>query len=291
MKRTFLCLLALISILAAQAQSKEQKPEKKTRKFHVGLSYSYMNTDMKLNSLSIHSVWQGQDFGTNDLTDDEIDDINSFVTRTSKVNCISLEAGMVLLSKPDVKWFIEGSIVAGIANNYTRIYNEETGKEEQTFNSGYGKPLVGLNFDFSYHFTPHWGLSLRPILDYSWGTAKDIKDESYPPLENYTETRKDQFLYLYHRANLLATYTVKNFKISAGPGFYMLYATHKYTIERTNNEAGYVLMDEFNSSVVSTTDIDAVIGVEWRIIDALTLSAFGAFGNDLVIHGGLNYNF
>ncbi|MCX6246129.1 MAG: hypothetical protein NTW10_00210 [Bacteroidetes bacterium] len=291
MKRPVFFLLFLVACLAGHSQATDPQPEKKTRKFHVGVSYTYLSTDMKITSLTMHSVWQGQDFGTSEATGDELDDINSFVKRTGTVNGISLEAGMVLLSKPTTNFHIEGDLIAGIANSYTRIYNKNSGKEEQTFNSGLKKPFLGLKFDITYRFTPAWGLSLRPLFACTWGVTTDITDDIYPPAENFTETRTDDFFFTYHRSNLMATFTVKRFTVAIGPGFYLVQTNHKYKINRTNNESGYLLTDEFNSKLVSTAFIDGAIALEWRIIDLLTLTASGAFGADVTASAGLRCNF
>jgi hypothetical protein len=281
----------MAAYLAGYAQAKDQPAEKKTQKFHVGLSYDYLFTDMKLTSLTMHSVWQGQDFGTSEATGDEIDDINTFVTRTGTVNGVSVEAGMVLLSKPTTKFYIEGNVIAGIANTYTRIYNETAGQEDQTFTSGFIKPFLGLRFDFTYRFTPAWGLSIRPVLASTWGLSKDINDNIYPPAENYSETREDKYFYMYHRISLMGTFTAKTFTLAIGPGFYRVRTNHSYRIERTNNENGDLLTDEIISKLVSASFIDGALAIEWRVIEPLTLAASGAFGKDVTASGGIRYNF
>ena len=52
-------------------------------------AYSYLSADLKLSSLSLHSVWFGEDLGTHDLSSQEIDEVNATVDRTISINNVN----------------------------------------------------------------------------------------------------------------------------------------------------------------------------------------------------------
>ena len=263
----------------------------KNRRFFVGASYSFMSVDMKLSSLSLHSVWYGSDLGTRDFESDEIDNLNGFVDRHSNINALSLEAGMNFISSPAVRWKFSGTLLLGIAQNLTTVQNNETGVQEYSFNSGFSKPCLGLGFNFGYQFTPHWSLSLRPYVVGTMGTITNISDQVNPDPVNFTSVKKDKFSTLYLRSSLMAGYTVGPVTIMAGPGFYYLWAKHKYSREYTNINDGQTITEEAIYVLVPRSFIDGSVAVSWKIIPQLTLQLHAGIGKDIMVDGGLHYNF
>lgn len=162
MKKITTLMISVLFCLHGLAQEKTTEPSKAGKKFFAGISYSYMNIDTKLRALSLHSVWDGQDLGTDELTEDEVSLINSIATRTNRMNDLSLHIGMKILDKPGSKWIIEGTLMAGLARFSSNVYNTETGVQEYLFNSGFSKPTFGISFEVGYRFTSHWGISLKP---------------------------------------------------------------------------------------------------------------------------------
>ena len=96
MKKSTAIFLFILMFLFARAQQDVNGPEKKQQRFQIGVSYVFMDLDMKVHDMSISSVWQDVDFGTDELTDEEIDEINSIIDRTNTLNGLMLEYGDIL---------------------------------------------------------------------------------------------------------------------------------------------------------------------------------------------------
>jgi len=286
-------LLAVLPLLFYTATAQEPAGEQavKNMRFFVGASWSFLSVDMKLSSLSLHSVWFGSDLGTHDFESGEIDTINGYVDRHSDVNVLSVEAGMNFISNTEVRWKFSGSLLLGIGQNLTTVQNKETGVQEYSFNSGFSKPCLGLGFNFGYQFTPHWSLSLRPYLVGTMGTLTDIDDQINPDPVNFTSVKKDKFSTLYFRSSLMAGYTAGPVTIMAGPGFYYLWSKHKYSRTYTNINDGQTIIEEATYVLIPRSYIDGNLAVSWKIIPRLTLQAHAGIGKDIMVDGGIQFNF
>jgi hypothetical protein len=290
-KKYLLVILVLTLGLSSMAQESTDEKTARNRRFFVGASYSFMSVDMKLSSLTLHSVWYGSDLGTREFESEEIDNINGYVDRHSDVNALTLEAGMHLLNKPENPWKLSGTLLLGIAQNLTTVQNNETGVQEYSFNSGFSKPCLGLGFNFGYQFTPHWSLSLRPNVVGTMGTITNIDDQINPDPVNFTSVKKDQFTTLYLRGSLMAGYTAGPVTIMAGPGFYYLWSKHKYSRNYTNINDGRVITEEATYVLVPRSFIDGNLAVSWKIIPQLTIQAHAGIGRDIMADGGIQFNF
>lgn len=291
MKKHLLIFILISGCFSSLAQENTGEQTAKNRRFFVGASYSFMSVDMKLSSLSLHSVWYGSDLGTRDFEPEEIDNINAFVDRHSDVNVLSVEAGMDFINKPDVRWKFSGTLLMGIAQNLTTVQNNETGVQEYSFNSGFSKPCLGLGFNFGYQFTPQWSLSLRPYIVGTMGTITNIDDLVNPDPVNFTSKKEDKFSTLYLRSSLMACYTSGSVTIMAGPGFYYLWSKHKYSRDYTNINDGQTITEEATYVLIPRSFIDGSLAVIWKIIDPLTLHLHAGIGKDVMVDGGLHYNF
>lgn len=291
MKKFLFVILILTGGFSALAQESTGVQTAKNRRFFVGASYSFMSVDMKLSSLSLHSVWYGSDLGTRDFTREEIDNINGFVDRHSDVNALSLEAGMNFISKPEIKWKFSGTLLLGIAQNLTTVHNNETGVQEYSFNSGFSKPCLGLGLNFGYQFTPHWSLSFLPYVVGTMGKITNIDDQVNPDPVNFTSKKEDKFSTLYFRTSLMAGYTIGPVTIMAGPGFYYLWSKHKYRRDYTNINDGQIITEEAIYVLIPRSFIDGSVAVTWEIIDQLTLHVNAGIGKDIMVDGGLHFNF
>ncbi len=289
MKKFYLSFLTILLFVYSQGQT--QEPVEKRKPFFIGVSYTYMSLDMKLKDLSIHTIWAGQDMGTHEFSSEDVDELNSFAERTATVNVVCIEAGMQLLSKPDLKWHIDGTVFLGIAQTYNRIYNKSTETEERTHNSGFSKPFFGLGFNVAYNFNPKWGFTLRPLFTATMGSSTEITDNYNQVPENFTQSLQDTYSTFYGRISLLGSFSTGNIKLYAGPGFYWLNSNHEYIIEQTNITTGKIIRDEINSKAIARSFIDGNIAVEWKIINQLTIHALASFGNDIFINSGIHYNF
>jgi hypothetical protein len=286
---TFILFFAVTFSTLAQKSDSEQQTVK-NRRFFVGASWSFMSVDMKLSSLSLHSVWFGSDLGTRELEPGEIDTINDFINRHSNINALSLEAGMDFINNPEVKWKFSGTLLLGIAQNLTTVRNNETGVQEYSFNSGFSKPCLGLGINFGFQFNKHWGLSLRPYAVGTMGTITDIDDQINPDPVNFSSKKEDKFSTLYLRSSLMASYTAGPVTIMAGPGFYYLWAKHKYSRDYTNINDGQVITEEATYVLVPRSFMDGNLAVSWKIIPQLTIQAHAGIGKDIIADGGIQFN-
>lgn len=293
MKKKTLLLAATLLYLTSLAQDAMKDPVKQGKRFYAGLSYSYLSVDMKLQSLSLNSVWYGSDQGTNDLSDGEIDTINNYVDRTSHYNALGIEAGMWFIDRPDLKWKMAGNLFLGIAGNVTTVYNKTSGIEEYSFNSGFSKPCAGIDLNFGYQFNKYWGLWLRPGVTGIMGKITDISDRSNaePDSLNFNRSKEDNFHTVYLRGSLMGSYTIGPVTIFAGPGYYQVWTRHDYKRTYTQYGTGDIIQEKATSVIIPDYHIDVSLAVSWRIIETLTFHANAGIGNDLMIHAGLDFNF
>lgn len=291
MKKISFLLFWLLAVLVTRAQSDDQQTSHKPNRFHVGIGYAYIHTDMKLTDMIVQSSWNEISGEKHDLTDDEINDLNSREDNIRKYQDLSLEAGMILLNKPNGKWFIDGTILIGVASAHYKIFNDEIDSLEMVIKSGLSLPSFGLLFNIRYNFNPHWGIAVMPEARYSFGVNKQIDDNIYGKIEYFEESRKCDYTYLYGRVNMLASYSFKRLSISAGPGFYILYNSNDYKLERENPENNDIYLTEVKTTLIPRSFIDGELMIEWKIFDPLTLMAYGALGKDLILRGAIRYNF
>jgi hypothetical protein len=289
MKKLVLFMFAIIAGIQLQAQEPKQEPNPK--KFHIGVSYSYTQTDMKLLYMTEQYTWNDKSSGLQELDQEGIDEMNSRETFTRSLRGLSLEAGMILLDKPESKWHIEGTFMIGIASSRYRVQNNQLDTLEMEINSGFSLPAFGLQFKIGYQFNPHWGIAAVPHVGYSFGVNKNIEDNTYGHIEFFNETRKCYYSYLYGRISLLATFRVKTLTIGVGPGFYLLYNSNDYQLQRVNPANGDTYSTELKTRLISKSFLDGDVFIDWRIVPFLSLSAYAAIGNDLTARGSIRYNF
>lgn len=291
MKKYLIFCTLLPWLFSAQAQDNQVEKSAKNRRFFAGAAYSYLSIDMKLKSMSLHSVWYGSDLGTRDLERAEVDNINEYVTRNSDVNALTIEAGMHFIDKPEIPWKFSGTLLLGIAQNHTTVTNNVTGVQEYSFNSDFSKPCLGLGINFGYQFNKHWGLFLRPYLVGTMGTITNVNDQINPDPVNFTSMKEDQFTTLYLRSSLLASYQAGPVTIMAGPGFYYLWAKHNYSRVYANINDGQTITEEATYVLIPQSFLDGSLALTWRIIDPLTLYAHVGIGKDFMLDGGIQFNF
>lgn len=291
MRKFTILMIMVLLCLPAWAQNKPSENSKASKRFFVGLSYSYMNIDSKLTDLSLHSIWNGQDLGSQDLDQEEISEINSYVTRNNQLNSVALDFGMKILDKPGIKWKVEGALMVGLAKFCSKVENTTTGTNEYSFKSDFTKPEFGIGFTVGYQLTPHWGFSLRPLFASAFGKITNIEDQINLVPANVTQSGEDKFYSFYERVGLTADFTAGPVTISAGPGFYWFNSKHKYTLTRINNLNGEIYMDEITTWTKPRNFFDGNINITWRIIEPLTFYAMAGIGNDLIINSGIHFNF
>jgi hypothetical protein len=284
---SFLIVLAITS--AANAQSGEKTGNSSPGKFFFGINYSYLNVDLKLVSMTKHSVWMGEDLGTVTLTDDEIDTLNSFVDYHDQFQGFHLSAGMILFGKPDNNWQVDGQLMLGLASKHYIITNTMTDSTEMDIKSETITPWYELGFDVRYKIDQHWGVSMSPRAIYSFGKTDEITDGLYPETGYLTETRENKFNTAYFAVNLLGIYTFKQFTISAGPGFHLFHDTHEYTINRENPENGNTFYDQIKSKMISESFFNGIIQLEWKFAPHFLFNAAAGISTDFSATAGIAY--
>ncbi|NCA77380.1 MAG: hypothetical protein EOM90_13695 [Alphaproteobacteria bacterium] len=287
----FLCLMFCIPLYFCATAQEQTGEAVKSKKFFAGVTYTYLSADMKLASMTLHSVWFGQDLGETKLSGEELDELNNDFKRHSNINALLAEFGWRIVNKPDVKWNFTASILAGIADNLSTIENKNTGTQEFKFNSGLSKPCLGLAFDLGYRITSHWGISLQPNIVGSMGKSTSVSDAIYPDPVNFTSTREHKYRNLYGKVSLLARFVTGPVTIYAGPGFYAFWSWHDYTRHYYEGQPGEEIIEEIKTGAVTRSLFAGAVGASWDIIPQLTLFAQSEIGNDLSVTGGVHFNF
>ena len=282
-------ILCLLPALMAPAQDTVTYPCAKTRRFSVGLDYYFNRARLDYSYYSSAVYWNSSLIGERTLSGDELDEMNSYKKVMSALNTFRISFGMVILCK--THWNIGGKVSLGPSSFSYDIHNTRLDSLERKMSSGFTSPVAGLDFDFGYHFNPRWGIALQPSVLYTFGTTSRITDNEFPEIPYFQETRKNIFHYIYTRINLLASYTINGFTVSAGPGFYYLYLANHYRINRTTPLSGYTYDTEVSTSFYTKSFFDGCIVVDWTIIPALSLGICCAIGNDFFIQPGVRYNF
>jgi opacity protein-like surface antigen len=293
MKKIFAMMLAtLLGLQGFSQQHVSQGSDPgQVKRFFAGINYTNLSVNMELSALKLHSVWYGSDLGTEVKTDDQIDEINGFADRYTRINALTVQVGMVFLDKPDVKWKLKGSIFGGMADNLTTVTNTQNDVKEYTFNSGFSRPLLGLEFDLGYQFSSVWGVVLRPVVTGSMGKSSTITDLVNPDMLNFTASKENKYRTLYGKVNLLASFTKGRISVFAGPGFYRIWSHHEYKREYTQTEDWETITEEMTTDIVSKNFIDGNIGASWIISDHFSVNALVGISSDIYVNAGLHFNF
>ncbi len=289
MKRLFAFFMGITLTFAVAAQVPEKPENSSAGKYFFGANYSFFDIDLKLTSMSKHSVWMGEDFGTLTLTEGEIDTLNTFVNYHDRFNGIGLSAGVVFINKPGSDWYIDGLLTIGLSQKHYQVINTNLDTTDLDIKSEAISPWFGLGFLVQYKFNPHWGINLEPDLLYAFGNTDKIEDNLYPETGYLDETRENKFQTVYFVANLLASYKDRNITISAGPGFSLLYESHDLSIKRVNPENLNTFNDNIKSGLISESLFNGVIRLKWDMSDHFRFNAGAAFSRDLSLSAGLYY--
>jgi hypothetical protein len=293
MKNIFTTMMMIFLGLYGFSQKETTQSENKspTGRYFAGITYSWMSFDMELSAMKLHSVWFGSDAGTEEKTQEQIDEINGFIDRNTRINALSLQFGMILLDKPDVRWKLKGSVFGGLAENLTTVTNTLNSVKEYSFNSGFSKPYLGLVFDLGCHFNPTWAVTVRPLVSGTMGKSNTIEDLANPDLLNFNVSKENKYRTLFARVDLLATFTKGKFVFYAGPGLYRIWAHHEYKRVYTQTEEWETVTEEMTTDIVPKNFLDGNIGASWQIINKFTLNVLVGIGNDIYANAGFHFNF
>ena len=289
MKRLIAFLMGMTLTIAVAAQAVEKPESSSSGKYFFGLNYSFFDIDLKLTSMSKHSVWMGEDYGTATLTDGEIDTLNTFVNYHDRFNGIGLSAGMALISKPGSDWYVDGLLTLGLSQKHYQVINTNLDTTDLDIESEAISPWFGLGFLVQYKFDPHWGINLEPRLLYAFGKTDNIEDNLYPETGYLDETRENKFQTVYFTLNLLASYKDRNITLSAGPGLNLLYESHDFSIERVNPENGNTFNDNIKSGLISESIFNGVIRLNWEMSEHFRFNAGADFSRNLSLSAGIYY--
>jgi hypothetical protein len=289
MKKFTLLLLLSYSCFFAFSQDSPSPPAGSSDKFFLGVNYAYVNASMKLFSLTKHSVWAGEDLGTKDMTEDDIDTINSYMDYKEKLNNFCLNAGMIMLNKPGGKWYIDGQLMIGVVKRVNDLTNTDNDSADIVITSEHWSPSFGLGFNFRYLFTEKWKMNLGINTSYAFGEVDEIDENIYPVVVVMDEKRENFFRLSYTWVDLSASYSVKMVTISAGPGLYFLHNKNEYNIERTDTQDGSIYNDNIKTSTRSEYLINGTVKIGWRISDHILIDAGAGISKDISVRAGLNY--
>ena len=289
MKQLVFTLIFISSIALLHAQ--EQKTDRKPKKFHIGLSYVYINADLELCDMTHESKIGEAELDPFNLSEEDLDDLNSFMKWNNQTQSLCLSFGMFLLNKTDSRWQIDANLIFGLSKMRYLVRDTRNDTAEQISKTGFCKPTVGVEFKVKYAFNNLLGILVEPCFIYSWGELTPTKDRLNAGLENFTISREHDFHYIYSRINVMASYTHKRFSFSIGPGLYYLFFTNRYKLVRTNQLSGSTTEDLTTSQLHSKFPLDGVLDVTWRMMDPLTFHVECAIGSDVRIQSGIFFNF
>lgn len=283
--------LFMVSGLCAQQSSDPKDAQIPSHRFHAGLSYSFLSNDMKLCDMKLQSIWSQDDYGVYTLDQDEIDQVNETTTFNKSYQGIGLQVGYEILRNPSSRWHIDGTLIFGLMKTTYKTRNKNYDSLKFDLSSDMNNPAVGMAFRFDYRVKGPWGVSLAPYLVYSWGKPEGINDQTTAKIEFLNATSTYSFDYFYSRLTPMVFYDFKKVRVSAGPGFYYLYYSTKYHLERTNPITGAVYQDNSNATLRSKSFIDADFRVIWKIMDRLVLNVSAAYGGDFIAHTAISWSF
>jgi hypothetical protein len=285
-----LLLMTCVWIIA-QSQDNSGVKVKSGGKYFVGLTYSYLSADLSLESMTRHSVWAGQDFGTVELDQGEIDTINSYMDYKEQFHDLNLAVGMVLLNKPGKPWYIDVRLEFGLFRRMNSIINTAVDTGNLKITSEHFSPSFKLGFDFRYGFSDRWKLALDVKSLYALGSNQEIDQNIFPVVESMDESKENRFNMSYTSVDLLASCTIKNITLYAGPGFYLLYNKNKYQIVRTSQQDGKTYEDIIKTSTRTRNFINGNVRIDWKISDHFVVGAGAGISNDISANAGVIYFF
>ncbi|MFO7613480.1 MAG: hypothetical protein R6W71_02470 [Bacteroidales bacterium] len=236
-----------------------------------------------------HSVWNDQDLGTMDVSQDEIDTINSYMDYKEKVHDISVLAGMVLLNKPGSHWYIDGRISLGFVMRDNVLLNHSSDSSDIEFKSEQYSPSFGLGFNFKYLFSENWGLTLGMKSLYASGKSNNIDENIFPQVSFLNESKDNRYRMSHSMAGLMASYSLEKITIEAGPGFYFFYNRNEYHIVRSDSENGTNYEDNIETTLRSEMFINGCFRFGWRIAPHFQVNAAAGIGKDISLNAGLFY--
>jgi hypothetical protein len=272
------------------AQDDGQEDLNRQSRFYLVIDYSYFGNDLDLMYMTQHSFWKGEDLGTFKLNQEQVDALNSYVDYDIYFHAPGIRAGVSILNNPERKWYMDANVMIGLSRIISKTYNTNENSEDLLITTENITPWVGMGFNIHADIKNNWGLKLMPEVAYSWSETDEIEDHMMGVIEYFNETRTNKGHYLYSRLGLFATYAWKDLTFLAGPGFYVMYNTHEYTIERINPADGDRYVDIIETKLISGSFMDANAAIEWEINPHFTFYAMFGAGKDLMVHTGFKYN-
>lgn len=284
-------LLVILIPLCINVKSQVLNPDtsKTGKKFFIGLSYSYLDVDMKLLSMTKSSVWNNQDLGTKEVSPEDIDTINSYMDYNERINSIGLLAGIVMLNKTNSPWYVDGRIFIGMVYRKNTIRNRDSEIQNNEIQSEHYSPSFGMEFNFKYFITDRWGVALLLNSLYSSGKNSKIDENIYPVVEFMNENKGNRFLMSYSSSKLMGIYNAGDLTIEAGPGFYYFHNRNEYHIVRENTVNGANYEDTIETTLRSDMFIMGCLQVSWKAADHFLINAGAGISKDITINAGIFY--
>ena len=213
MKKIFLPII-LVSICTSVWSI---PPFDSTRNFFAGVSINYLNINPQLTGYSSQNTIDGESFGWNDWTSEEIDELNEYIDIRHYWFSPGLIFGGDIIPKTEKPFSLKVSAQIGYPIFGHTEKQKSTGDiEYQGKQHGYDF-FGGLTFDLEYKLS-QWSIVLRPSINYLYVNSKKV-DYNYLPEGSY-DTKYDLITQsLYTRMDALASYSLKKYSFLPDPEF------------------------------------------------------------------------
>ncbi len=253
----------------------------------VGLFYSYLNISQELTSYSSCNWIDGNKTDEYNWTDEEIDDLNTYVDINQIWSIIGLDFGVDIYKQKDKPFELTAQIGAG----YPIFKHQEKQKSngdvlfegQQSGMDFIGQ--IGLGLKYKYK---SWIFSATPLFKVLYVNSDKV-EYNYLPEGGYTTGYNFKNTSFYSRLDLLAERAFNRFQVFAGPGFYIYSNTIDFDIEKYSQSQTF--KDEITMEFKSTGNVDGVVGFKWDFYDRFSWGSMARVGSDFNVVTGITYKF
>ncbi|NPD45845.1 MULTISPECIES: hypothetical protein [unclassified Lentimicrobium] len=260
----------------------------KDKKSKVYFSFNIGMMDLELHSYSSQLRIDTESFGWNDWDTDELDEFNSLYSSTQLWTSSNVGFAYNILNNSQSKWNIDIGVELGIPT-VSHIEKDRADDEIQLEFTQKGiNYSLGLFADIDYHINEDWTVIAQPLFSYA-SCNSDMNSYTYSFEGSYKTEYETTFSSIYPRLNIMGGYHVKNFRIKGGLGLY--YYSSSISIDITKKTDLQSFLEEKDYEMTSKTNLDALLGFDWSISDAIEWSLFASGYQNITIRTVLSYKF
>lgn len=251
-------------------------PSDSTRNFFAGVSFNYINMNPKLSAYSSQNFIDGESFGWNAWSSDEINELNEFIDIRHYWLSPGLIFGGDIIPKTEKPFSLKAIAQIGYPV-YEHTETQKSTDDVEYKGEQQGLDLFGgLTFDLEYRIN-QWSTVLRPSINYLSINSSKV-DYNYLPEGSYETDYDFSTKSLYSRIDVLASYSLKKLQFFAGPGFY--YYQNNSQLDIYKNSEFQQFKDEIKMDYQSVGMVDVVCAVNWKLFDRFMWSTHFRVGND-----------